>query len=82
MKEILDILMKAPINQLAAIDPKLAGLVIKAADLDIKRECSPDELKPVVVTCNHDMFQMIQKEQWTNQQIVDAGYGYWENENE
>ncbi len=82
MKEILDILMKAPINQLAAIDPKLAGLVIKASGLLVKHKCTPDELKPVVVTCDHDTFQMIQKERWTNQQIVDAGYGHWENANE
>ncbi len=126
MKEILDILIKAPISKLAEIDPKLAGLVIKASGLDNKpkgtlyrayrerdilyyhsdlaygqrrllewthermvnegeaewADYNPDELKPVVVTCDHDTFQMIQKERWTNQQIVDAGYGRWDNANE
>lgn len=36
MKEILDILMKAPIKQLAAIDPKLAGLVVKKSGVYAK----------------------------------------------
>ncbi len=98
MKEILDILIKAPIIKLAEIDPKLAGLVIKAAGLDNKRkgtlyrayderdilyyhsdlaygqrrllewthermvnegeaewaDYNPNELKPVVVTCDYD----------------------------
>ena len=80
MEEILDILIKAPVHKLAEIDPKLAGLVIKAAGFDNK--CTPDELKSVVVTCDYDTFQMIQKERWTNHQIVDAGYGHWDNANE
>ncbi len=80
MEEILDILIKAPIIKLAEIDPKLVDFVIKAAGFDNKRK--PDELKRAVVTCDHDTLQMIQKERWTNQQIVDAGYGHWDNANE
>ena len=173
MKEILDILMKAPIKQLIDIDPKLANLVAKKSGVYAKPKGTlrivrgendilyyhsdlaygqrrllgwthermvnegeaewvkpelnvyhvggekpivmvgeyeyqqlidagwshedmvnqgqaqwlhtlhnPDEKKLVVVTCDHDTFQMIQKERWTNQQIIDAGYGHWENENE
>ncbi len=130
MKEILDILIKAPISKLAEIDPKLAGHVIKAAGLLVEHKCKPDaiyytcdgerdilyyhsdlaygqrrdlgwthermvnegeaewpdsnpaETRAAVVTCDYDTFKMIQKERWTNQQIVDAGYGHWENANE
>ncbi len=82
MKEILDILIKAPISKLGEIDPKLVGLVVKASGLLVEHKCTPDESKPVVVTCDHDTFQMIQKERWTNHQVVEAGYGHWANENE
>ncbi len=48
MKEIIDILIKAPVHKLAEIDPKLAGLVIKAAGLDNKRK--PERVK--ASSCN------------------------------
>ncbi|AII27459.1 hypothetical protein B8b_08 [Pseudoalteromonas phage B8b] len=85
MKDILDILMKAPISKLAEIDPKLAGLVIKAADLDNKRKGTlyrADGELDILYYHSSLAYGQRRMLDWSHERMVRDGEAEWANENE
>jgi len=83
MKEILDILIKAPISKLAEIDPKLAGHVIKAAGLDNKPKGTQySQRGELIFFGDAATLDLMMKKGYTYDRLVAAGYAKWGEPNE